>query len=141
MTDKTISQLTDGGTVQTGDDIPAVRSGANVKVSVGSAGTRAASDPTKDSVASIDGATTPGHLAVFSDTAGTIEGGGLPSAIITGATVLTPPALTTDYIPIVRGGQIYLTTIEEVLAAQSPSGDGGQYDFSDSQNSAYAAII
>jgi hypothetical protein len=141
MTDQTISQLTDGGTVQTTDQIPVTRSGSNRRVAIGSAGTKAASDATKDKVASVDGSTTPGHMAVFSDDDGTVEDGGLPSAIITGATLITPPVLTTDYVPIVRGGQIYLTTVEELLNAQAPAGEGGQFDFSDSQNSAYAAII
>ena len=141
MTDKTISQLTDGGTVQAGDSIPAVRSGSNVKVAVGSAGTRSASDATKDKVASVNGTTTVGNLAVFTDPNGTVGNGGAPGAIITAATTITPPVLTTDYVPIVRGGQIYLTTVDEILNAQTPSGGGGQYDFSDADNSAYAAII
>lgn len=139
--DKQIGQLENGGTVQATDKIPVERGTTNAFVTVGTAGTKAATDATKDKVASVNGSTTAGHLAVFTDGLGTVGDGGEPDAIITGAPVLTPPALTTDLIPILRGGQIYLTTIEEVLAAQSPSGGAGQFDFSDTQNSAFTAII
>ena len=140
-TNKFIGELDDGGTIQTGDVIPVERGSANYRVVVGTAGTKAASDAAKDTVASVDGSTTPGHLAVFSDDSGTVEDGGLPGAYLTEAPVVTPPVLTTDFVPIVRGGQVYLTTVEELLAAQPPAGEGGQYDFTDPQNSAYAAII
>ena len=138
--DKTISQLDDGGTIRATDAVPASRDGADVRVVVGSAGLKAASDATKDVVAAVNGATQVGHLAVFSDTEGTVEDGGTPGAIITEATVLDL-VLTSDYLVVERGGVVYRATVDAVLNAQSPTGEGGQFDFSDPDNSAYAAII
>lgn len=145
-TNSFIGDLTPGGTVQAGDKIPVEREVTpgtpdNFYVTTGTAGTKAASDNAADTVASVSGATNAGHLAIFADTAGTIADGGLPAAIITAATLLTPPVLTIDLLPIVRGGQVYLVSVGDLLSAQPPAGEGGQYDFSDSQNSAYAAII
>jgi hypothetical protein len=138
--DKTIDQLDDGGIVRVTDSIPVSREGVDVRAVVASAATKAASDATKDALASVNGVTQVGHLAVFSDTGGTIEDGGAVGAIITEATMLTL-ILTTDLIPVVRGGVIYLATVDAVLNAQAPSGGGGQFDFSDPINSAFAAII
>lgn len=140
-TNKFIGELDDGGTIQAADKIPVERGEENYYAVVGTAGTKAASDATKDKVASVNGTTTIGHLAVFSDEFGTIENGGTPSGGVVNATLITPPVLTTDLVPVIRGGQIYLATVDEILNAQAPSGGGGQFDFSDSQNSAYAAII
>jgi len=139
MADTYIGDLPDGGLVQTGDAIPAERAEENFRVVVGSAAAKAASDATKGNLASVNGATVPGHLAIFADEAGTIGDGGALGGIIADAPLLTPPVLTTDLIPIVRGGQIYLATVDDMLAAQPPAGAGGQFDFSDAQNSAYAA--
>jgi hypothetical protein len=109
-------------------------------VTVGTAAAKAASDSSKDTLASVDGATTPGHLAVFSDAEGTVEDGGIPGGVIVNAPLLSP-VLTTDLVPFVRGGQIYLATAAQFLAAQAPPSGEGQYDFSSVDNSAYAAII
>ena len=48
------------------------------------------------------------------------------------------PLLPTDLVPVVRGGVVYLATVADLLAAAGP---GGQLDFSDPTNSAFAAII
>jgi hypothetical protein len=138
--DKQIGQLDPGGTVQLADKIPVERGATNVYVAVAPAGTKAVSDASKDTLASVDGATAAGHLAVFTDQSGTVGDGGEPGAVVTDATPLAL-VLTTDLLPVVRGGVIYLATVAAVLGAQPPSGTGGQYDFSDPVNSAYAAII
>ncbi|WP_020471468.1 hypothetical protein [Zavarzinella formosa] len=138
--DKTILELDPGGLIQSGDQIPASRDGADVRVVVNTAGTKAASDDDKDALASVNGTTQIGHVAVFSDTEGTIEDGGAIDAIITGATRLDI-VLTTDDLAIIRGNVIYRASVDAVLNAQPPSGGGGQFDFSDPINSAYAAII
>ncbi|MBP3955400.1 hypothetical protein J8F10_08915 [Gemmata sp. G18] len=137
MADTYIGDLPDGGTVQATDDIPVERSAENFRVRVGTAGTKAASDASKDKLASVNGATVVGNLAVFSDEDGTIADGGAPGAIITGATTLSP-VLTTDQTIVIRGGQIYLVTVADLLDAEDPNA-GGQFDFSNPINSALAA--
>jgi hypothetical protein len=52
---------------------------SRTNLGLGTAATKAASDAGEAVVASVTGAFTAGHLAVFSDTSGTIEDGGLPS--------------------------------------------------------------
>lgn len=141
-----IGDLPSGGTVRAGDKIPVEREDTpgtpeNFYVTSGTAGTKAASDDDQDTVASVSGSTSAGHLAVFADASGTIGDGGLPGAAVTDATPLTPPVLTTDLVPIIRGGVIYLATVDELLNAQPPAGAGGQFDFSDPANSALAALI
>jgi hypothetical protein len=51
----------------------------------GTAGKKAASDNTKATVASVNGATVVGHMGTFADTAGTVQDGGLanPSTTVT----------------------------------------------------------
>lgn len=79
--DQSISQMTNGGAAQAGDSAPVVRSGANVKVQLGTAASKAASSGSASSVSSVSGATTAGHVATFSDTAGTVQdGGAFPSS-------------------------------------------------------------
>lgn len=54
------------------------------------------------------------------------------------------PVLGTDVIPIIRGTTFYLATVAAVLAASGvtpPAPGGGALDFSDPDNSAYAALI
>ena len=81
MADIKWSAFTDVGTIETGDTIVGLRADTNVQFAAGSAASLAASDPSKTNVASVDGITTSGHVAIFSDTNGTIEdGGALPGA-------------------------------------------------------------
>ena len=53
--------------------------------------------------------------------------------------------LSTDVIPVVRGTTFHLATVAAVLAAGGgvtpPVPGGGALDFSDPDNSAYAALI
>jgi hypothetical protein len=138
--DKTIPQLDDGGTIQVTDMIPVARDGGDVRVVIAPAGTKGVSDPDQDTVASVNGATVAGHVAVFTDEFGTVGDGGELSAIFTNAPRLDL-VLTTDDLAVLRGNVIYRASIAAVLSARPPAGTGGQYDFSDPVNSAYAAII
>lgn len=54
---------------------------SRTNLGLGTAATKAASDNTKPVLASVTGAFTVGHLAVFSDTAGTIADGGPPASV------------------------------------------------------------
>lgn len=51
------------------------------KPTLGTAAAKAASNNAKASLASVDAATTAGHLAIFTDTAGTVGDGGAPPSI------------------------------------------------------------
>lgn len=54
---------------------------SRTNLGLGTAATKAASDNTKPVLASVTGAFTVGHLAVFSDVAGTIADGGPPASV------------------------------------------------------------
>lgn len=83
MVDTKISELTSGGAILSSDAIPVVRSGANVRVTVGTAAAKTASDNSKANLASVAAAVTTGNLAVFTDTSGTVGNGGAPAAVAT----------------------------------------------------------
>jgi hypothetical protein len=135
---KFIGDLDDGGAILATDDIPIERAGADYRVRPGTAAAKAASSAGLDRLASVNGATVVGHVAVFADAQGTVSDGG-PSAVNAPS---LDSVLTTDFVPVVRGGQLYLVTAAALLAALPPAGTGGgQFDFSDPINSAYAAII
>jgi lysophospholipase L1-like esterase len=78
--DEKISALPSGGSVQASDEIPVVRSvngtPTNFIVNSGTSASKAASDNTKATLASVSGTTTAGHIAVFADNAGTVSDGG-----------------------------------------------------------------
>lgn len=61
-------------------------------------------------------------------------------AELSAAPVLSPVYLT-DYVPVLSNGVLYRSTVASLLAALSPPGNGGQYDFSDPINSAFAALM
>lgn len=73
-----LSQITSGGAaVPATDQFVTVRSGStDVLTTVGTAAPKAASDVTKAAVASVSGAITATHVAVFADGSGTIQDGG-----------------------------------------------------------------
>ena len=84
----TIPGMANGGSVQAGDIAPVVRGGLNnFRVTLSTAASKAASDPTKGSVASVSGPTTVGHIATFSDINGTVQDGG---AVPGGISITTP---------------------------------------------------
>jgi hypothetical protein len=75
--DTTIGNLPDGGPAQAGDKVPVSRTGSSpVRIELGTAASKAASSPASPTVSSISGSTTPGHIATFSDSAGTLQDGG-----------------------------------------------------------------
>lgn len=95
---------------------------SRTNLGLGTAATKAASDNTKPVLASVTGAFTIGHLAVFSDTAGTIADGGPPASaslngIVNGRLTLTSglavttsdvTAATIIYFTPYKGNQISL---------------------------------
>lgn len=83
---------------------------------------------------------TDGGAPLTTDGFPVLRDGGNVRVNLDAADALTP-VLTTDQVLVIRSGVIYLATVAAVLDAQAPSGGGGQFDFSDSDNSAYAAII
>ena len=93
---------------------------------------------TKGFLASLSGAFQIGHIAVFADEDGTLEDGGEVGAFILDADLLSP-VFTTDLVPVVRDRVILLATVAELLAAIPPPSDGGQFDFSNADNSGIAA--
>lgn len=117
--DQTTGQLPDGGTIRATDTIPVKRGSGNVRVTIGTAGTKAVSDVTKDAVASVDAPIVASHLAVFADTAGTLRDGGENGAIVTDAAPIDL-LLTTGLVPIVRAGVVYLATVADIQNAETP---------------------
>lgn len=105
-----------------------------VLVGLGTAAYKVASDNSKASVASVSGSITAGHVAVFSDTAGTIEDGGAPSVDLpTGFPfdwlLDTPPAGA-----LVRDGSSLSTTTYAALFAiigYNYGGSGGSFSLPD----------
>ena len=120
-TDQTTGQLTDGGTIQSGDIIAVKRGTGNARVTIGTAGTKAVSDATLDTVASVDGPVVASHLAVFADPQGTVRDGGEIGAIITDAAPIDL-LLTTGLVPVLRDGVLYLATVADVQNAETPGG-------------------
>lgn len=97
-------------------------SSSRTNLGLGTAATKTASDNSKTNVAMVNGATTIGHLAVFSDVNGTVQDGGPPATAIFNAAAngritltsglpVTPSnvtAATTVYFTPYKGNQIAL---------------------------------
>lgn len=95
---------------------------SRTNLGLGTVATKTASDNAKTIAAMVNGATTIGHIAVFSDITGTIEDGGLPASVLfnfpctgrmtlnTGVPVTTSDvtAATTIYFTPYTGNQVAL---------------------------------
>src|SRR5262245_1604420 len=123
---------------------------SRTNLGLGTAATKTASDNTKTIVSMVNGATTVGHTAIFSDITGTIEDGGVPLSLIltglangrltlssgvpvttsdvTAATTLYFTPFTGNQIALFDGVSVWTTSTFTDLSIQVPGTGTTMYD-------------
>lgn len=120
---------------------------AMITSGLGTAATKAASDNTKSSVASVSGSTTAGHILEAADTAGTVADGGLAANKVLTSSITTPDVsidlvsfdVTVGQAALAAGGSVTLQassgskqykirTLELESGGTNFSGGGGDRD-------------